>query len=108
MKIEDINIKINEFNKLRKLLMLPINSDDTVEEKIFKKYLELESVSKVAEYINGLGYRINKDNKSRKYIANDISSVILSRDTKIKNNELKSIVIKLFKGNKKGLNSRKW
>lgn len=104
MKIDDINKKIKELNKLKKLLSIPINKDDAVEEKIFKKYLELENVSKVTEYINRLGYRIN----NRKYIANDISSIINNRDIKLINNELKIVVVKLFKAHKKGVKRIIW
>lgn len=108
MNIENLNRKIKELNKLKRLLNIPINEDATVEEKIFKKYIELESVSKVAGYINSLGYRVNSNNGTRKYIANDISSVITNKDIEIKNKELKEIVMKLFKGHKKGLKRTKW
>lgn len=105
MKLYDINNKIKELNKLKKMLMIPISADDSVEEKIFKKYLELESVSKVAEYINGIGYRIENN---RKYIANDISSVIRDKNVVLNKNEIKTIVIKLFNGHKKGIKRSSW
>lgn len=104
MNVVDINKKIKELNKLKRLLSIPIADSDNVEEIIFKKYLELESVAKVAEFINGLGHR--KGN--RKYIANDISSAIKCKDTRIKNNELKSVVTKLFNAHKKGIKRSNW
>lgn len=108
MNIENINVKIKELSKIKKLLNVPINDEDTLEEKIFKKYLELENVSKVAEYINNLGYRINGNNKARKYIANDISLIITNKDINLKNKELKEIVMKLFKGHKRGKKRTNW
>lgn len=104
MKVEDINKRVKELNKLKKLLNTPINEDDSVEEKVFKKYLEVESVSEVAKYINALGYRID----NRKYIANDISSMITSKNIMLKNKELQVVVMKLFKSHKKGIRKSKW
>lgn len=98
MKIEDINKNIKELNKLKKLLSISIAEEDSIEEKIFKKYLEIESVAKVAKYINDIGYRI----RTRKYIANDISDLITNKDIVIKNSELRRVVIKIFNGHKKG------
>jgi len=98
MNIDDINKKVKELNKLKKLLKIPITENDTQEEIIYKKYLEIESVTKVAKYVNQLGYRIN----NRKYIANDISSIIVDKEIVIKNNELRQIVNKIFMSHKKG------
>lgn len=98
MNIEIVNEKIKELNKLKKLLNLEITEFESVEIIIFKKYLQEESVAKVAKFINDLGYRIN----NRKYIANDISDVIIDKHIVINNNQLKQIVYKMFQGHKKG------
>ena len=98
MNIEIVNEKIKELNKLKKLLNLEITEFESVEIIIFKKYLQEESVAKVAKFINDLGYRIN----NRKYIANDISDVITDKHIVINNNQLKQIVYKMFQGHKKG------
>lgn len=97
MNIEDINKKVRELNKLKKLLKIIITEDDTLEEIVYKKYLELESVTIVSKYINNLGYRINK----RKYIPNDITQIITDKKMVIKNNDLKQIVSKIFNSHKK-------
>jgi hypothetical protein len=104
MKIDDIEKKIKELNKLKKLLRIPVVDDDSIEELVFKKYLELENVTKVAEYINGVGHRI----RNRKYIANDISAIITSKEIRLKNRDLKETVIKLFKAHKRGRRQSNW
>lgn len=55
-----------------------IKEDDTFETIIFKKYLELENVKKVADYINSLGYRVETKSYigERKYTSIDISKII--------------------------------
>lgn len=103
MRIEDINKKIRELNKLKRLLNMNIDENDPVEEKIFKKYLELENVSKVAKYINDERYRVVTKNGCRKYTANDISYVINDKDIKIKSNELQKVVRKIFNQHKRGV-----
>jgi hypothetical protein len=66
-------IKVIENNSI-------IEESDTIEINIFKKYLELENVQKVANYINDLGYRIKTNSYAgeRKYTGNDISNIIAS------------------------------
>lgn len=57
-----------------------VKENDTLETIIFKKYLELENVKRVADYINSLGYRIKTNSYigQRKYTSNDISEIIIS------------------------------
>lgn len=67
-----------------------IEDTDTFEIIVFKKYLELENVKKVADYINSLGYRVKTESYigERKYTSNDISEIIAnssSVETKLKN-----------------------
>lgn len=70
-----------------------IKEEDTLETIIFKKYLELESVKKVADYINQLGYRIKTQSYigEKKYISNDISEIIANRNCLVEK-KLKNIV----------------
>jgi len=98
MKIEDLDKKIKELNKFKKLLKMEITEFEDVENIIFKKYLECERVASVAKFINDLGYRIN----NRKYIANDISDVITDKDIVINSKDLKLVVYKIFQSHKKG------
>ncbi len=69
-----------------------IKEEDTIETIIFKKYLELENVQLVANYINDLGYRIKTESYKgkRKFIGSDISDIIAS-NVKVDKN-LKEIV----------------
>ncbi|URZ07553.1 recombinase family protein [Clostridium felsineum] len=108
MNIYDLNKKIAELGEIRVLLNIPINQSDSVEEKIFKKYLEVENVKEVAAYINELGYRIKSDRGKRKYIAQDISNILTDKDIKIENKKLKNIVIKLFYAHKRGAKNGNW
>ncbi|NEZ49313.1 hypothetical protein FDB54_06720 [Clostridium botulinum] len=73
-----------------------VNDRDSFETIVFKKYLELESVKKVADYINELGYRIKTHSYigERKYTSNDISAIIAS-DVKVET-KLKDTVKDLF------------
>lgn len=70
-----------------------IKEDDTFETIVFKKYLELENVKKVADYVNQLGYRIKTNSYigERKYIGNDISEIIINKDCLVEK-KLKTIV----------------
>lgn len=56
---------------------------DSLETIVFKKYLEVENVKKVADHINLLGYRIKTESYigERKYTSNDISRIIASDET---------------------------
>ncbi|MBN3375836.1 hypothetical protein [Clostridium botulinum] len=72
-----------------------IKEDDTFETIIFKKYLELENVKKVADYINSLGYRVETQSYigERKYTSIDISKII-AHDAPVEK-KLKSVVQEL-------------
>jgi hypothetical protein len=105
MKISDIDKKICELQELRKFLIKnAIQDDDAVEVKIFKKYIELENVTRVAAYINELGYRIeSKGSKrgdiERKYISNDISKILKSKNAQV-DKKLRDFAVKIFKSRK--------
>ena len=105
MNVNDIDKKIAGLQKLKKFLVKnTICDEDIVELKIFKKYVELENVKAVAEYINGLGYRLKASEnkrgiKERKYTSNDISNILKNKNAKI-DRELKNFTMKLFKKHK--------
>jgi hypothetical protein len=70
------NNKINKFvNVLDKCT---IQSYDSLQTIICKKYIELSDVVKVATYINSQGYRIetNSYKRERKYTTNDITAIV--------------------------------
>lgn len=70
-----------------------INEMDTFETIVFKKYLELENVSKVAKYVNELGYRIKTNSYigERKYNGTDITEILIKDNVKVED-ELKEVV----------------
>lgn len=84
-----------------------IKDDDTVEVKIFKKYIELESVKAVAEYINNAGYRLKacvntRGIEERKYTTNDITAILRDKKSPVPA-ELKSFIPKLRRMRKRGM-----
>ena len=87
----------NKIEKIEKIINIiekksEINDDDNLETIVFKKYLELENVREVANYINEKGYRIKTSSYigERKYIGTDITKIIMS-DIEI-DNDLKEVV----------------
>lgn len=80
--IKKHNEKIQKIEKIINILenKSQIKEDDNFETIVFKKYLELESVRAVANYINELGYRVKTNSYigERKYIGTDITKIILS------------------------------
>ena len=110
---EKITKKYNEkIQKIEKTINIlesksQIKEDDNFETIVFKKYLELESVRAVANYINELGYRVKTDSYigERKYIGTDITKIILS-DIEI-DKELKEVVKLIQELNYEHM-SKKW
>ena len=110
---EKITKKYNEkIQKIEKTINIlenksQIKEDDNFETIVFKKYLELESVRAVANYINELGYRVKTDSyiAERKYIGTDITKIILS-DIEI-DKELKEVVKLIQELNYEHM-SKKW
>ncbi|WP_052870879.1 hypothetical protein [Clostridium botulinum] len=101
MRLEDINNKISKLQEIKKLLLKPMPDNPTLEQIIYKNYLELENVTKVMKIVNDLGYRkIKKDNKI-KYVTNDISEILTDKNVEVEE-DLKNLVQKIFKKNKKG------
>lgn len=108
MKVEEIDLKIKELEKLKELLLEEIPEDAAFELKIFKKYLELENVAQIATWLNDAGYRKRSmsTDKMIKYDSNDVTAIITNSKAGVRQ-DLKDIVQKLFKQHKKGA-MRKW
>ena len=70
-----------------------IEPDDSLETIMFKKYLELGDVTKVATYINNQGYRIKTSSYKgvKKYISNDIADIISNINDSVDNELVKAI-----------------
>ena len=107
--IKKHNEKIQKIEKIINILenKSQIKEDDNFETIVFKKYLELESVRAVANYINELGYRVKTNSYigDRKYIGTDITKIILS-DLDI-DKELKEVVKLIQELNYEHM-SKKW
>ena len=107
--IKKHNEKIQKIEKIINILenKSQIKEDDNFETIVFKKYLELESVRAVANYINELGYRVKTNSYigDRKYIGTDITKIILS-DLDI-DKELKEVVKLIQELNYEHI-SKKW
>ena len=107
--IKKHNEKIQKIEKIINILenKSQIKEDDNFETIVFKKYLELESVRAVANYINELGSRVKTNSYvgERKYIGTDITKIILS-DIEI-DKELKEVVKLIQELNYEHM-SKKW
>ena len=107
--IKKHNEKIQKIEKIINILenKSQIQEDDNFETIVFKKYLELENVRAVANYINESGYRVKTDSYigERKYIGKDITKIILS-DLDI-DKELKEVVKLIQELNYEHM-SKKW
>jgi hypothetical protein len=109
IKYEELKEKItkkynDEMKRMKKIIEAieensVINEDDPLETIIFKKYLEVENVQKVAKYINDLGYRIKTESYigERKYIGGDITDILMS-DVNVEK-KLKQVVKELQEKN---------
>ncbi len=73
------NIKKN-LELLNKLIKYKNYKYKNFYEEVLQKYIEYQSVVKVADYLNQKGYRIATDNSNRKYFSNDISEIIMAKD----------------------------
>lgn len=71
---------MNNINKVLKVMeeSIPVSDEDSLETVIFKKYLELENVTKVAKEVNEMGYRVKTDTYvgHRKFCASEITEII--------------------------------
>lgn len=85
-----------------------IAETDEVEAIAFKLYMQLDSVSKVADVINSLDFRIitNSIQGKRKYNSNDITAIITNKDANVEEN-LKEAVQEIQKMNY-GKSGKRW
>ncbi len=78
-KIDVLQHKVNRFIKLSEKNISKDN--DNINTIVFKKYIELSDVKRVADYINSLGLKIPTDTYigERKYLTNDITVILKSK-----------------------------
>lgn len=109
MRIEDIEHRIEKYTYMKESFNRhkEINSEDDLYTKIYKMYLNVESIAKITKWVNEQGYRISSTKGERKYGFNDISN-ILSSDYESISKELRYIVHQLFKLNKSGQKVKEW
>lgn len=91
-EIEKILDTIDKYSEIKK--------DDSFENIVFKKYLQLENVKNVAKYLNDEGYRIKTYSYKgeRKYIGTDVTRIILNKYAKV-DDQLKDVVRLIQKRN---------
>lgn len=91
-EIEKILDAIDKYSEIKK--------DDSFENIVFKKYLQLENVKNVAKYLNDEGYRIKTYSYKgeRKYIGTDVTRIILNKYAKV-DDQLKDVVRLIQKRN---------
>ena len=84
---EEYTKKLNSLNKYIRVMENDtiIEESDSLEVKVFKLYMILNSVVRVAEKINEMGYRIKTNTYvgERKYKSNDITDIIINSDVEI-------------------------
>jgi hypothetical protein len=73
----------------------------TFEQEALYLYVQLESVSKVADELNIKGYKVG----NRKVISKDVSDIIRSKPVI---DDMHSMAKKFFNGNKKKVSGRGW
>ncbi|MEK3856577.1 hypothetical protein [Cytobacillus sp. FSL H8-0458] len=99
---QEISKKEKEIEDLKSFIDLVENYEaDTIEKLIIKEYALVGNVAKVATKLNEEGHRLEG---GKKYIPNDITAIIQSKDTI---DDLHSIVKKVSKKNKAKAN-RQW
>ncbi|MTI49691.1 MAG: hypothetical protein FH761_17815 [Firmicutes bacterium] len=79
IKIDVLNRRIRELEEVRNRVEYELAKENkNIQEEIFRKYIELQKISEVVEYLNDKGYRIIDDDKcnERRYIANDVSTLL--------------------------------
>lgn len=101
-ELESINQVINIIKSF------DINNVNNTDEVVFNLYILLNSVKKVADYINELGYRIETTSKQgkRKYNSNDITAIIKNKDAAV-DDPVKTIAQEIQKLNYKNV-SKRW
>ncbi len=108
--IEANEKKLDTINKYIEVLKTcNLNDRDSLETKIFKLYLVLNSTTDVADYLNNLGLRIKTESNKgfRKFLPIDITDVIRYQSMNVSDLDLREAVIKLQRNNSKGI-GKKW
>jgi len=84
---EEYTKKLNNLNKYIRVMEndTTIEESDNLEVRVFKLYMILNSVVRVAEKINEMGYRVKTNTYvgERKYKSNDITDIIINSDVEI-------------------------
>lgn len=84
---EEYTKKLNNLNKYIRVMEndTTIEESDSLEVRVFKLYMILNSVVRVAEKINEMGYRVKTNTYvgERKYKSNDITDIIINSDVEI-------------------------
>lgn len=93
MKIDFVNKRLEYWEKVKRIIETPIEDGASLETIVFKKYLEEENVTKVANYINSLGYRKVNSNTGTaiKYIPKDVTMFLSNKNADV-DKELKDLV----------------
>lgn len=106
---QEYEYELDRINQIINIISsFDINQTDNVDEIVFNLYILLNSVKKVADYINEIGYRIDTTSKQgkRKYNSNDITAIIKNKDAMV-NNEIKTIAQEIQMLNYKNV-SKRW
>ncbi|CDA11212.1 hypothetical protein [Intestinibacter bartlettii] len=106
---QEYEYELDRINQIINIISsFDINQTDNVDEIVFNLYILLNSVKKVADYINEIGYRIETTSKQgkRKYNSNDITAIIKNKDAMV-NNEIKTIAQEIQMLNYKNV-SKRW
>lgn len=106
---QEYESELDRINQVIKIInSFDINKTNNVDEIVFNLYILLNSVKKVADYINEIGYRIETTSKQgkRKYNSNDITAIIKNKDAMV-NNEIKTIAQEIQMLNYKNV-SKRW
>lgn len=106
---QEYKSELDRINQVIKIInSFDINKTNNVDEIVFNLYILLNSVKKVADYINEIGYRIETTSKQgkRKYNSNDITAIIKNKDAMV-NNEIKTIAQEIQMLNYKNV-SKRW
>ena len=98
MNIEQAKQQIKELEEY--IQLIETYQANTFEQESVFLYVQLESVSKVADELNKKGYKVG----NRRVISKDVSDVIRSKPT----DEMHVLAKQFFTGNKKRASKRGW
>ncbi len=99
MQVEEAKKQIKELRNY--IQQIQSYQPETFEQEANYLYVQLESVSKVADELNKKGYKVG----ARKVISKDVSDIIRSKPVI---DEMHQLAKKFFNGNKKRATGRGW